>query len=43
MENYLDDILVDVSSALSYLSDGGEEIIQLILKTGVLKRLVELI
>lgn len=40
IENDLDDILVDVCWAISYLSDGGEERIPVILGTGVLNRLI---
>lgn len=40
IENDIDDILIDVCWAMSYLSDGGEERIPLIVGTGVLPRLV---
>lgn len=40
IENDLDDILTDVCWAISYLSDGGEERVPLILQTGVLPRLI---
>jgi hypothetical protein len=40
IENDVEDILVDVCWAMSYLSDGGEERIPCILGTGVLPRLV---
>jgi importin subunit alpha-6/7 len=40
IENDLDDILIDVCWALSYLSDGGEERIPIIMSTGVMPRLV---
>jgi hypothetical protein len=43
IENDIDDILVDVCWAMSYLSDGGEERVPLILGTGVLPRLVQLL
>lgn len=43
MENDVDDILIDVCWAMSYLSDGGEERIPAIIETGVLKRLVQLL
>lgn len=43
IENDLDDILIDVCWAMSYLSDGGEERIPTILQTGVLPRLVQLL
>lgn len=43
MENDVEDILIDVCWALSYLSDGGDERIPLILSTGVLPRLVQLL
>lgn len=43
IENDLDDILVDVCWAISYLSDGGEERIPIILSTGALPRLIELL
>lgn len=40
IENDVDDILIDVCWAMSYLSDGGEERIPIILSTNVLPRLV---
>lgn len=43
IENDLDDILVDVCWAISYLSDGGEERIPVILSTNVLDRLIQLL
>lgn len=43
IENDLDDILVDVCWAISYLSDGGEDRIPVILSTGVLERLIQLL
>ena len=43
IENDLDDILVDVCWAISYLSDGGEERIPVIMSTGVLPRLIQLL
>ena len=43
VENDIEDILVDVCWAMSYLSDGGEERIPCILDTGVLPRLVQLL
>ena len=43
IENDVDDILIDVCWAMSYLSDGGEERIPCILETGVLPRLVQLL
>ena len=43
IENDVEDILVDVCWAMSYLSDGGEERIPEILRTGVLPRLVQLL
>lgn len=43
MENDVDDILIDVCWAMSYLSDGGEDRIPLIMKTGVIVRLVQLL
>jgi hypothetical protein len=39
----VEDILIDVCWAISYLSDGGEERIPIILKTNVLPRLVQLL
>lgn len=43
IENDVEDILIDVCWAMSYLSDGGEDRIPSILETGVLPRLVELL
>ena len=43
VENDLEDILIDVCWAMSYLSDGGEERIPIILATNVLPRLVQLL
>lgn len=43
IENDVDDILIDVCWAMSYLSDGGEERIPIILATNVLPRLVQLL
>lgn len=43
IENDVEDILIDVCWAMSYLSDGGEERIPCILSTGVLPRLVQLL
>lgn len=43
IENDLEDILIDVCWAMSYLSDGGDERIPSILETGVLNRLVQLL
>jgi importin subunit alpha-1 len=43
VENDSEDILVDVCWAISYLSDGGEDRIPVILHTGVLPRLVQLL
>lgn len=43
IENDVDDILIDVCWAMSYLSDGGEERIPVILATNVLPRLVQLL
>ena len=43
IENDVEDILIDVCWAMSYLSDGGEERIPVILSTGVLPRLVQLL
>lgn len=43
IENDIDDILIDVCWAMSYLSDGGEERIPVILNTNVLPRLVQLL
>lgn len=40
IRNDVDDILTDVCWAMSYLSDGGDERIPAIIKTGVLARLV---
>lgn len=40
IENDCEDILIDVCWAISYLSDGGEERIPVILATGVLNRLI---
>ena len=40
IENDHEDILVDVCWAMSYLSDGGEERIPIILGTKVLPRLI---
>ena len=39
----MEDILIDVCWAISYLSDGGEERVPLILQTQVLPRLIELL
>jgi importin subunit alpha-1 len=43
IENDVDDILIDVCWAMSYLSDGGEDRIPVILQTNVLPRLVQLL
>jgi hypothetical protein len=43
IENDVEDILIDVCWAMSYLSDGGEERIPYILETGVLPRLIQLL
>ena len=43
VENDVEDILIDVCWAFSYLSDGGDERIPFILQTGVLPRLVQLL
>ncbi len=43
VENDVEDILIDVCWAFSYLSDGGEERIQHIISTGVVPRLVQLL
>lgn len=43
IENDIEDILIDVCWAMSYLSDGGEERIPVILNTNVLPRLVQLL
>jgi len=43
IENDVEDILIDVCWAMSYLSDGGEERIPIILNTNVLPRLVQLL
>jgi importin subunit alpha-6/7 len=43
IENDVDDILIDVCWAMSYLSDGGEDRIPLIMETGVMPRLVQLL
>jgi importin subunit alpha-1 len=43
IENDVEDILIDVCWAMSYLSDGGEDRIPHILQTGVLPRLVQLL
>ena len=40
IENDVEDILIDVCWAMSYLSDGGEERIPIIMSTGVMPRLV---
>ena len=40
IENDIEDILIDVCWAMSYLSDGGDQRIPVILNTGVLPRLV---
>jgi importin subunit alpha-6/7 len=40
IENDNEDVLVDVCWAMSYLSDGGEERIPLILSTKVLPRMI---
>ena len=43
IENDVEDILIDVCWAMSYLSDGGEDRIPTILQSGVLTRLVSLL
>ncbi len=43
IENDVEDILIDVCWAISYLSDGGEERIPIILETMVLPRLIQLL
>jgi hypothetical protein len=43
IENDVEDILIDVCWAISYLSDGGEERIPILLQTNVLPRLVQLL
>jgi len=43
IENDVEDILIDVCWAMSYLSDGGEERIPVILATNVLPRMVQLL
>ncbi len=43
IENDVDDILIDVCWAMSYLSDGGEDRIPIIMSTGVMPRLVQLL
>ena len=43
IENDVEDILIDVCWAVSYLSDGGEERIPIIISTGVLPRLIQLL
>jgi hypothetical protein len=43
IENDNEDILIDVCWAMSYLSDGGEERIPLILKCNVLPRIIQLL
>lgn len=43
IENDNEDILVDVCWAMSYLSDGGEERIPVILQTKVLPRMIQLL
>lgn len=43
IENDNEDILIDVCWAISYLSDGGEERIPIILATNVVPRLVQLL
>ena len=40
IENDVEDILIDVCWAMSYLSDGGEDRIPIIMQTGVIHRLV---
>lgn len=40
VENDNDDILIDVCWAMSYLSDGGDERIPVILQSGVLPRII---
>lgn len=40
IENDVEDILIDVCWAISYLSDGGEDRIPVIMQTGVMPRLV---
>lgn len=40
VENDVEDILIDVCWAMSYLSDGGEERIAVILQTNVIPRLI---
>ena len=42
-ENDIEDILIDVCWAMSYLSDGGEQRIPVILETNILTRLVQLL
>ncbi|CDW72241.1 importin subunit alpha-1-like [Stylonychia lemnae] len=43
IENDVEDILIDVCWAISYLSDGGEERIPIILETNVVPRLIQLL
>ena len=43
IENDVEDILIDVCWAVSYLSDGGEARIPIILSTNILPRLVQLL
>lgn len=43
IENDVEDILIDVCWAMSYLSDGGEDRIPVILATNVLPRMVQLL
>jgi importin subunit alpha-1 len=43
VENDVEDILIDVCWALSYLTDGGEDRIPTIISTNVLPRLVQLL
>lgn len=43
VENQSEEILTDICWALSYISDGGQERIGVIIRTGVLPRLVQLL
>ena len=43
IENDVEDILIDVCWAMSYLSDGGDERIPIIMRSGVMPRLVQLL
>lgn len=43
IENDVEDILIDVCWAISYLSDGGEERIPIIIETSVVPRLIQLL